>query len=213
MHTHADRTRENKSSAGANPFLQNSNSSSISKFVDNRLVAVSQRKLQELAHTSPIMSQQRAFQKSVFDSPPLQRFGQLQERKALFPESLGSEGIIQREKWKYTDRGWKSMDDPDRLLSPENDHNNAIEGIGRYNGSHKRTQSIQGDIFDDETGQMFTSDNLSMVKTGWIEAQETEIREARLREAFSHTKAILAGALRAIGSTLENIEALITIFG
>jgi hypothetical protein len=58
MHTHADKTQENKSQSVANPVYQKkSGDKSTFQFVDNRPEAVAQRKLQEMANNSPQIKQ------------------------------------------------------------------------------------------------------------------------------------------------------------
>ncbi|MEO0556364.1 MAG: hypothetical protein AAF149_24490 [Bacteroidota bacterium] len=54
MHTHTDKTQENKSQSVANSVTQNhSDDRSAFQFVNNRPEAIAQRKLQEMANNSP----------------------------------------------------------------------------------------------------------------------------------------------------------------
>lgn len=63
MNTHTDKSQENKSQLVANTVSQKLGSGeSTSQFLDNRPETVSQRKLHEIAHKSPQVSQLRVFQ-------------------------------------------------------------------------------------------------------------------------------------------------------
>lgn len=180
-----------------------SDSRPIARFVDNRAEAQHQRQLQHLADKSAVVRQQKADWPAPKTGSTVQRAEHYPTEVGLSPAAPSHGKVIQREKWQFTDNGWRSMDQPDRSLTPDNDQHDAIEKIGLYNASHGRVQSTIGDIYDDETGQMFTSDNLSMVKTGSFGLGDMSAREARMRAAFSHSKAILSKAINLIGSVLE----------
>lgn len=90
MHTHADKTQENKSQSvsAANPQLQSGGESTF-QFVDNRPEAVKQRKLQEMANKSPQVKlatqlQAMANHYSVQQHQPIQK----KENNTGFPDNL-----------------------------------------------------------------------------------------------------------------------------
>jgi len=73
MNTLADKTPDNKSRSIANSFPgQQSNVSSAFRFLDNRSEAVAQRKVQQMANSSPRVMQLRAFQEMA-NSDVIQR--------------------------------------------------------------------------------------------------------------------------------------------
>ena len=73
MHTHADKTQENKSQSVANEIPQmQSGGASTFQFVDNRPEAVAQRKLQGMANNGPQDSQLKAFQDMANTSSQMQ---------------------------------------------------------------------------------------------------------------------------------------------
>lgn len=85
MHTHADKTNENKKQSVSNGDSQmQSGGQATFEFEDNRPEAVAQRKLQEIANNSPQVSQLKAFQNmanniqskqsiQLFSTPIIQR--------------------------------------------------------------------------------------------------------------------------------------------
>jgi hypothetical protein len=79
MHTHADKTQENKSQSVANTVPQKQNGGETTfQFVDNRPEAVTQRKSQEIANNSPQVSQLRASQDMANNSAHAEQVAQLQ---------------------------------------------------------------------------------------------------------------------------------------
>jgi hypothetical protein len=79
MNTHADKTQENKSQSVSNETSQKQGGGeSTFQFVDNRPEAVEQLKLQEMANSSPQVSQLKAFQVMVNNSPQAKQVTQLQ---------------------------------------------------------------------------------------------------------------------------------------
>ncbi|MFT4780253.1 MAG: hypothetical protein ACI923_002798 [Flavobacteriales bacterium] len=79
MHTHADKTQENKSQSVANTVPQKQNGGETTfQFVDNRPEAVTQRKSQEIANNSLQVSQLRASQDMANNSGHAEQVAQLQ---------------------------------------------------------------------------------------------------------------------------------------
>ncbi|MFT4757768.1 MAG: hypothetical protein ACI91R_002425 [Vicingaceae bacterium] len=79
MNTHADKTQKNKSqTVTAEASQMQSAGESTFQFVDNRPESVAQRKLQEMANSSPQVSQLRAFQDMANNSPKVKQTAQLQ---------------------------------------------------------------------------------------------------------------------------------------
>jgi len=84
MHTHADKTQENKSQSIANAVAQKQNGNEYTfQFVDNRPVAVAQGKLklQEMANNSLQAMQLKAFQEMANNSQQAKQAAQLQAIK------------------------------------------------------------------------------------------------------------------------------------
>jgi hypothetical protein len=78
MHTHADKTQENKSQSVNDETSQmQSGGESAFQFVDNRAEAVAQRELQEVANNSPQVSQHMAFQDMVNNNLQVKQTAQL----------------------------------------------------------------------------------------------------------------------------------------
>lgn len=85
MHTHADKTHENKNQSVSNGESQmQSGGEATFEFEDNRPKAIAQRKLQEIVNNSPQVSQLKAFQNmanniqskqsiQLFSTPIIQR--------------------------------------------------------------------------------------------------------------------------------------------
>ncbi|SFB33402.1 eCIS core domain-containing protein [Algoriphagus aquimarinus] len=96
MHTHADKTQENKSQSDANVvYHRQSSAESTFQFVDNRPEAVAQRKLQEMANNSPqakraTQLQTMADNHSAKQQQPIQK----KENNTGLPDNLKS-GIEQ----------------------------------------------------------------------------------------------------------------------
>jgi len=92
MHSHADKTQENKNqSVSAVDSQRQSGGESTFQFVDNRPEAVAQRKVQEMANNSPQVSQLKAFQEmadthSARQHQPVQK----KENKTGLPDNLKS---------------------------------------------------------------------------------------------------------------------------
>jgi hypothetical protein len=79
MNTHADKTKENKSQSVSNDESQmQSGGESTFQFIHNRPEVVAQRKIQEMANSSPRAMQLRAFQDMANNSPQAKRTAQLQ---------------------------------------------------------------------------------------------------------------------------------------
>ena len=79
MNTHADKTQKSKSqSISATDSQMQSSGESTFRFVDNRPEAIAQRKLQEMANNSSHVSQFKAFQDIVNNSPKTEQTAQLQ---------------------------------------------------------------------------------------------------------------------------------------
>jgi uncharacterized protein with FMN-binding domain len=79
MHTHAEKTQENKSQSVADAVSKKQNGSeSIFQFADNRPEAVAQRKLQEMVDNSPRAMQLKTFQDMANNSVQSKRSAQLQ---------------------------------------------------------------------------------------------------------------------------------------
>lgn len=90
MHTHADKTQENKSQSVANAVSQKKSvGESTFQFVDNRPEAIAQRKLQEMANNSPQVKQAAQLQ-AMADNYSIQHPMQKKENNTGLPDNLKS---------------------------------------------------------------------------------------------------------------------------
>ena len=89
MNTHADKTQENKSQSVTNAVSQKQSASEPTfQFVDNRLEAITQRKLQEMVNSSPQAKQTAQLQSMADNHSLLQQPIQKKENKIGLPDNL-----------------------------------------------------------------------------------------------------------------------------
>jgi hypothetical protein len=91
MHTHADKTQENKSQSVANAISQKqSGGESTFQFVDNRPETIAQRKLQEMANNSPQAEQVAHLQAIATNHSANTQLIQKKENNTGLPDNLKS---------------------------------------------------------------------------------------------------------------------------
>lgn len=87
MHTHADKTSENKSQAAAISLpQQQSKAEAAFQFPGTRPEAIAQRKLQEMADNSPQVKQLKALQVMANNSPQAKQAAQLQAMAGTYAD-------------------------------------------------------------------------------------------------------------------------------
>lgn len=117
MNTHADKSQGNKSQPVANTIApRKSGGEPAFQFVDYRPEAVAQRKLQEMANSSPQVSQLKRFQYMINNSPKAKQATQLQE----VVENTSSSHIesLQRKENKTSPKNLSSNEVVQRVVAP-----------------------------------------------------------------------------------------------